>query len=34
MTIYEATGYFINKLMEKGEPINLSFCDKTLKGTH
>ena len=34
MTIYEATGYFINKLMEKGESIDLSFCDKTLKGTH
>ena len=34
MPLYEATGYYINKLMEKGEPINLSFCDKTLKGTH
>ena len=34
MTIYEATGYFVNKLLEKGESINLEICDKTEKGTH
>ena len=34
MTIYEATGFFVNKLLEKGESINLEICDKTEKGTH
>ncbi len=34
MTVYEATGCFISKLLEKNDPIDLKFSVETRKGTH